>query len=59
MNNKYYKEDGPVFLSIGGESSVDPRELREETFLGMLAKKFKAKIFLLEHRFYGMSHPTE
>jgi hypothetical protein len=48
---------GPVFLFIGGEGAADPRWLTGGHMANM-SVKFGAMSVLLEHRFYGQSHPT-
>ena len=47
---------GPIFLYLCGESTG--RFPAENTYIVALAKKFKAGIVALEHRFYGYSIPT-
>ena len=47
----------PIFVYIGGEGPISNLVYREN--FGILAKKFSALTFVLEHRFYGESHPTE
>ncbi|XP_015259108.1 PREDICTED: putative serine protease K12H4.7 [Cyprinodon variegatus] len=56
-NDAFYQPGGPVFLMIGGEGPANPAWMKEGTWL-TYAKEVGALCFLLEHRFYGKSHPT-
>jgi len=47
----------PIFVYIGGEGAINDVIYREN--FGVLAKKFSALTFVLEHRYYGESRPTE
>uniref|UniRef100_A0A914Y571 Uncharacterized protein n=1 Tax=Panagrolaimus superbus TaxID=310955 RepID=A0A914Y571_9BILA len=49
-----------IFLMIGGNSGINEKWISNPnvTYL-QWAKKLKALVFLLEHRFYGESQPTE
>lgn len=58
INDSFYKAGGPVFLMIGGEGPANPAWMQYGTWLSY-AQKLGALCFLLEHRFYGKSHPTE
>lgn len=51
------KEDSPVFLMIGGEGTASPVWVVTGNMMNY-AQEFGAIAFLLEHRFYGKSHPT-
>ncbi|VDK28393.1 unnamed protein product, partial [Gongylonema pulchrum] len=54
------KPDGPVFLVVGGENAADRAWLSNEGLpYVQLADQINASIYLLEHRFYGNSRPTE
>ena len=53
----FYKEGGPVFIQIGGEGRASPGFLYTGAWLKW-AVKHNAALFILEHRFYGDSHPT-
>ncbi|XP_029472071.1 putative serine protease K12H4.7 isoform X2 [Rhinatrema bivittatum] len=57
INDTFY-DGGPVFLMIGGEGPANPAWMVSGTWL-RYAEKLKALCLLLEHRFYGKSHPTE
>ncbi|KAG7189469.1 hypothetical protein KM043_017164 [Ampulex compressa] len=57
VNATFYKEGGPVFLMIGGEGPVNAKWMVEGQWIEY-AKQFNAMCFLLEHRYYGKSHPT-
>ncbi|XP_069474268.1 putative serine protease K12H4.7 isoform X9 [Ambystoma mexicanum] len=50
--------DGPVFLMIGGEGPANPAWMTSGAWLSY-AQKLGAVCLMLEHRFYGKSHPTE
>ncbi|XP_060847785.1 putative serine protease K12H4.7 [Rhopalosiphum padi] len=58
VNLDYYKDDGPVFLMIGGEGEISAKWMRSGSWIDY-AKEFNALCFQLEHRYYGESHPTE
>ncbi|XP_030632674.1 thymus-specific serine protease [Chanos chanos] len=58
VNDSFYKPGGPVFLMIGGEGPANPAWMQYGTWL-TYAEKLGALCLLLEHRFYGKSHPTE
>lgn len=58
MNLKYYKMGGPVFLMVGGREEISPSWMISGAWIEY-AQLFNAACFQLEHRFYGMSHPTE
>ena len=53
----FHKKDGPVFLMIGGEGAASPRWMVTGSWI-QYAQDFGALAFMLEHRFYGESHPT-
>ncbi|XP_046667606.1 putative serine protease K12H4.7 isoform X2 [Homalodisca vitripennis] len=53
----YHVPGGPVFLMIGGEGEASAKWMVEGAWVDY-AKKYKALMFQLEHRFYGKSHPT-
>ncbi|XP_049582929.1 thymus-specific serine protease [Syngnathus scovelli] len=57
VNESFYKPGGPVFLMIGGEGPANPAWMQHGTWL-TYAEKLGAICFMLEHRFYGRSHPT-
>ena len=54
---EFYEEGGPVFLYIGGEGILSDRWLTDGAWLEW-AKEQKAALLMLEHRYYGKSHPT-
>ncbi|XP_044750405.1 putative serine protease K12H4.7 [Coccinella septempunctata] len=58
INNEYYQDGGPIFLMIGGEAEASDKWMTQGAWVDY-AKKFKALLFQVEHRFYGQSHPTE
>lgn len=55
-NSTFWKPGGPVFIMIGGEGEANPVWVVEGTMM-QYAKQLGAFAFLLEHRFYGKSHP--
>lgn len=57
LNEAFYKPGGPVFLMIGGEGPANPAWMQFGTWL-TYAEKLGALCLMLEHRFYGKSHPT-
>ncbi|KAL6105022.1 uncharacterized protein ACO6RY_06636 [Pungitius sinensis] len=57
VNKAFYKPGGPVFLMIGGEGPANPAWMRDGAWL-TYAQKLGALCLMLEHRFYGESHPT-
>uniref|UniRef100_A0A2A4JNU2 Serine protease K12H4.7 n=1 Tax=Heliothis virescens TaxID=7102 RepID=A0A2A4JNU2_HELVI len=59
VNDSFYdfKNQGPVFLMIGGEGPADARWMVKGAWIDY-AKKFNALCINLEHRYYGESHPT-
>ncbi|KAF0700150.1 hypothetical protein As57867_009242, partial [Aphanomyces stellatus] len=59
LNDKYYGgPNSPVFLFIEGESPADPVWVSaDRVYMVQLAKKHKALIVSIEHRFYGKSQP--
>lgn len=60
VNEEFWAgRDYPVFLSIGGEGPVGPRALTNRTFINAMAKKHRALLVAVEHRYYGKSYPTE
>ncbi|MGH0146958.1 UNVERIFIED_CONTAM: hypothetical protein FKN15_051254 [Acipenser sinensis] len=58
INDTMYKTGGPVFLMIGGEGPANPAWMQYGTWLAY-AQKLGALCVMLEHRFYGKSHPTD
>lgn len=59
VNEEFWAgRDYPVFVSIGGEGPVGPRALTNRTFINAMAKKHRALLIAVEHRYYGKSYPT-
>uniref|UniRef100_A0A915PR95 Uncharacterized protein n=1 Tax=Setaria digitata TaxID=48799 RepID=A0A915PR95_9BILA len=53
------RPDGAVFLVVGGEDGADRAWLSNQGLpYVQLADQINASIFMLEHRFYGNSRPT-
>ncbi len=57
VNDQYYQKGGPVFLMLGGEGTANPIWLVENTQMVNYAQQFGALMFLIEHRYYGISQP--
>jgi len=57
-NMEHYKIGGPAFIMIGGEGEASPGWLNYGQWYKW-AEENNAAMFLLEHRYYGQSHPTE
>jgi len=53
-----YVEGGPAFIMIGGEAEASPGWIGYGQW-SKWAKENGAAMFLLEHRYYGKSRPTE
>ncbi|XP_050530553.1 putative serine protease K12H4.7 [Daktulosphaira vitifoliae] len=58
VNSQYHKEDGPIFLMIGGENAISSLWMTTGAWIDY-AKEFNALCFQLEHRYYGKSRPTD
>merc|ERR1719153_1872137 len=58
VNMDNYVEGGPAFIMIGGEAEASPGWLNYGAWTTW-AQEHGAAMFLLEHRFYGQSKPTE
>ena len=58
VNDTFFNrnKNGPVFLMIGGEGEAKPIWVVVGSMM-KYAAKYGALCFLLEHRFYGKSHP--
>ncbi|ELT98942.1 hypothetical protein CAPTEDRAFT_229193 [Capitella teleta] len=59
INDEHYKPGGPVFLMIGGEGAANPEWMVQGQWVQNYAPQFNALCVMLEHRFYGKSHPTK
>lgn len=57
MRDSFYKPGGPIFLMIGGEGAISEKWMNEGMWI-KYAKDNGALCFQLEHRYYGLSHPT-
>merc|ERR1711970_944639 len=57
-NMEHYAVGGPAFIMIGGEAEASPGWLNYGQWYKW-AEENGAAMFLLEHRYYGQSHPTE
>ena len=57
MEDKFYSKGGPVLLSIGGEGKANPIWMEDGAWV-QYAHYHKAMMFMVEHRYYGDTHPT-
>ena len=55
---EFFKTGGPVLIMIGGEGEENPAWLKAGA-LAEYGKQYGAAMFILEHRYYGQSRPTE
>uniref|UniRef100_A0A158R4A1 Serine protease K12H4.7 n=1 Tax=Syphacia muris TaxID=451379 RepID=A0A158R4A1_9BILA len=58
-NTQYYVEGGPHFLFLAGESTANEYWVTEEVQIMRSARAYNASVYMLEHRYYGFSWPTE
>ncbi|KAK3589932.1 hypothetical protein CHS0354_034949 [Potamilus streckersoni] len=58
VNDTFYKDGGPIFLMIGGEGTADPIWMVEGAWIDY-ARQHSAICFMVEHRYYGKSHPVK
>lgn len=58
FDNTYYKPGGPIFLCVGGETSVQSRFSNlENGIIQILMKATNGLGIILENRYYGESYP--
>ncbi|KAG5677971.1 hypothetical protein PVAND_007683 [Polypedilum vanderplanki] len=57
VSAQYYKPNGPIFLMIGGEGEAISAWMKKGAWI-TYAQRFGSLCFMVEHRFYGKSHPT-
>jgi len=57
-NFEHYQEGGPTFIFIGGEGEASPGWLTYGVWT-RFAQEQGGAMFILEHRFYGQSKPTQ
>jgi len=58
QNDEYYKDGGPQFLYIGGEGEESSSSISYPTLpIVSWAKQLGARLWDLEHRYYGQSRP--
>lgn len=57
MNNEFHKQDGPLFIMLGGESEANPVWLQDGAWI-QYAREHWAMLVMLEHRYYGKSQPV-
>ncbi|KAK5984558.1 hypothetical protein GCK32_004848 [Trichostrongylus colubriformis] len=56
-NSQWGNSSGPIFLMIGGEGPESPKWVLNENITYLTwAKKFQATVYVLEHRYYGLSY---
>ena len=58
INDTFFDGTGPAFIMIGGEGTENPKWIVSGEWI-VLAESFNALCVLVEHRYYGQSHPTE
>jgi len=56
-NDQYYRTGGPLFVFIGGEAPADIGWMTYGDWIKN-ARTYSAMALQLEHRYYGISHPT-
>lgn len=57
VNEEFWGGEGPVFFSIGGESTLTSSSV-SSGYIHSLGQNYSALIVSLEHRFYGESIPN-
>ncbi|XP_060598932.1 putative serine protease K12H4.7 isoform X1 [Ruditapes philippinarum] len=57
VNNVTFRAGGPIFIMLGGESEANPAWLVDGAWQ-QYARDHGAFLVLLEHRYYGESHPV-
>lgn len=57
VNDAFYKPGGPIFLMFRGESAASISFMVAGAWI-KYAEQYGAKLYQLEHRFYGKSIPT-
>lgn len=57
-NDQFFREDGPIFIYLGGEWTISQSSLMRGQMFDM-ASEHNGYMFYTEHRFYGESFPTE
>ncbi|KAI6243428.1 Peptidase S28 family-containing protein [Aphelenchoides fujianensis] len=59
QNDQFFKDGGPQFLNIGGEGPESGKRISHPSLpIVQWASQVNARIWNLEHRFYGKSRPT-
>ena len=59
VNDEFWAGDGfPVLLYIGGEGPLSPAVLTKQNYIHHLARRHRALLIAVEHRFYGRSYPV-
>ena len=56
MRKNFFRKGNPLFLEIGGESTIDGSELTSGPIY-KLAKRHHGMMVVTEHRYYGKSLP--
>ena len=57
VNNKYFNQTGPVFIMVAGEYEDSAYDAVFGAWVEY-ASHLNALCVVLEHRFYGRTHPT-
>jgi Serine carboxypeptidase S28 len=55
-NNEYFQDGGPIFIYVGGESTISTDQVLAGHMYDM-AKNLSGIILHTEHRYYGLSQP--
>lgn len=57
-NEKYARQDGPIFIYLGGEWTISKGVLLESHMRDM-AVDLSGLLIYTEHRYYGKTQPTK
>lgn len=57
IQDKYYKEGGPIFFYCGNEGPIEMFYENTGFLNNVLGEKFNALVVYMEHRYYGDSMP--
>lgn len=58
-NDVYFKEGGAIFIYIGGEWQISSGSITQGTLIVEMAQENNGILFYTEHRYYGLSRPTQ
>ncbi|CAO3596293.1 unnamed protein product [Absidia cylindrospora] len=58
VDDSHYKSGGPIIFNNAGESNAYPADgLLSRSVFALMAKEMNGLVIILEHRYYGESHP--